>query len=393
MTATNETKPTSERKCGAIRKGITGGWARYNGTICERAAGHLLREQGGHKGPTDDGSMLEWVDPEPAVSERKCVQVTVLVPTGRGPCGEVETHWRHANPCDEACFLTMDCRHHPFLYADPEPVAESPSVPRTSREFVNELGNQIRITIEGPSSKSENVLTRREADELSSVLDEHLSYEVPSVPGWTPAANGAYVPNRVQEKSSAPVARCLNCREVRRSAEASRWCSAGTQMKSEHVWSDDAPQPTCKCCGLVGPSAACQARHEDGVCPVCQCETIEGLKRHRELLRQWRAAVQRHKDDVETLRSTIRQHEETITFWRRDAMFCIEQGRRHEATIARLTEHYGKLLSALQSVQERCERRRKNTHGLEQAFAQTILTIVAPLAALLDEVKLEVPSV
>lgn len=39
-----------------------------------------------------------------------------------------------------------------------------------SRDFTNELGNRIRITIEGPSSISENEITRREAKELALAL-------------------------------------------------------------------------------------------------------------------------------------------------------------------------------------------------------------------------------
>ncbi|RUR69035.1 hypothetical protein EJP67_18415 [Variovorax guangxiensis] len=41
-----------------------------------------------------------------------------------------------------------------------------------SRSFTNELGNAIRITIEGPTSVSENVLTPMEADQLRSALNE-----------------------------------------------------------------------------------------------------------------------------------------------------------------------------------------------------------------------------
>lgn len=44
---------------------------------------------------------------------------------------------------------------------------------QTVREFTNELGNRIRITIEGPTSASENVLTPMEAAELRSALDAH----------------------------------------------------------------------------------------------------------------------------------------------------------------------------------------------------------------------------
>ena len=38
------------------------------------------------------------------------------------------------------------------------------------REFINELGNRIKITIEGPSSVSENILTPMETVELAAAL-------------------------------------------------------------------------------------------------------------------------------------------------------------------------------------------------------------------------------
>ncbi len=43
---------------------------------------------------------------------------------------------------------------------------------KVTREFTNELGNAIRITIEGPTSTSENILTPREVSELHSALNE-----------------------------------------------------------------------------------------------------------------------------------------------------------------------------------------------------------------------------
>jgi hypothetical protein len=42
------------------------------------------------------------------------------------------------------------------------------------RSFVNELGNQIKITIEGPDSTSENTLTKMEAMHLCHVLAQAL---------------------------------------------------------------------------------------------------------------------------------------------------------------------------------------------------------------------------
>lgn len=45
----------------------------------------------------------------------------------------------------------------------------------TVSEFTNELGNAIRITIEGPTSTSENVLTPMEAAKLRGALNEHAT--------------------------------------------------------------------------------------------------------------------------------------------------------------------------------------------------------------------------
>lgn len=49
---------------------------------------------------------------------------------------------------------------------------EPAEVATTTREFINELGNRIKITIEGPNSSSENILTPLEAIELSHGLNE-----------------------------------------------------------------------------------------------------------------------------------------------------------------------------------------------------------------------------
>lgn len=54
----------------------------------------------------------------------------------------------------------------------PKPL-DPPAQGATVREFVNELGNRIRITIEGPTSISENVLTPAEVDELGTALSRH----------------------------------------------------------------------------------------------------------------------------------------------------------------------------------------------------------------------------
>lgn len=43
-----------------------------------------------------------------------------------------------------------------------------------SREFTNELGNRIKITIEGPNSTSENILTPYEAEQALQALEEAI---------------------------------------------------------------------------------------------------------------------------------------------------------------------------------------------------------------------------
>lgn len=48
-----------------------------------------------------------------------------------------------------------------------------------SREFTNELGNRIKITIEGPTSTSENILTPMEVRELYTAIGAQAS-ELPA---------------------------------------------------------------------------------------------------------------------------------------------------------------------------------------------------------------------
>lgn len=48
---------------------------------------------------------------------------------------------------------------------------QAQAAPAIEREFTNELGNRIRITIEGPTSTSENILTPREVQELTAALN------------------------------------------------------------------------------------------------------------------------------------------------------------------------------------------------------------------------------
>jgi len=45
--------------------------------------------------------------------------------------------------------------------------------PAVKREFTNELGNSIRITVEGPNSMHENIVTPMEAKQLREALNEH----------------------------------------------------------------------------------------------------------------------------------------------------------------------------------------------------------------------------
>jgi hypothetical protein len=73
----------------------------------------------------------------------------------------VECH--HGIPPQYACDT---CDRAPAIAGVP---VDAPTV----REFTNELENRIRITIEGPTSTSENVLTPMEVRELRGALDEH----------------------------------------------------------------------------------------------------------------------------------------------------------------------------------------------------------------------------
>ncbi|WP_228897782.1 hypothetical protein [Acidovorax sp. Leaf73] len=69
------------------------------------------------------------------------------------------------------------------LPAAPTPAAQADSVrapaggavagPTVTREFTNELGNAIRITVEGPNSMHENIVTPMEAEQFRSALNEH----------------------------------------------------------------------------------------------------------------------------------------------------------------------------------------------------------------------------
>ena len=67
------------------------------------------------------------------------------------------------------------CRAYEKLRSDMEFVdlAIAALTTKTVSEFDNELGNRIRITIEGPTSTSENILTPMEVEELRAALNGH----------------------------------------------------------------------------------------------------------------------------------------------------------------------------------------------------------------------------
>lgn len=70
------------------------------------------------------------------------------------------------------------CRDDLWLCTTAALAAEAPSAgavagPTATREFTNELGNAIRITVEGPNSMHENIVTPMEAEQLRSALNEH----------------------------------------------------------------------------------------------------------------------------------------------------------------------------------------------------------------------------
>ena len=52
--------------------------------------------------------------------------------------------------------------------------------PAVKREFTNELGNSIRITVEGPNSMHENIVTPMEAKQLREALNEHAQKSAPA---------------------------------------------------------------------------------------------------------------------------------------------------------------------------------------------------------------------
>lgn len=70
------------------------------------------------------------------------------------------------------------------------------------REFTNELGNRIRLTIEGPTSASVNELTEREAVEVAALVREYVEQH--------PHLEDAYQ-RRQREKPSGTARRALAC--------------------------------------------------------------------------------------------------------------------------------------------------------------------------------------
>lgn len=73
---------------------------------------------------------------------------------------------------------------HVHIVPESTPSAARKAAPVT-REFTNELGNAIRITIEGPTSVSENILTPMEANELRAGLNDHAARAAEPEP-WVP---------------------------------------------------------------------------------------------------------------------------------------------------------------------------------------------------------------
>lgn len=82
-----------------------------------------------------------------------------------------DTLHQRPNGSGECGYLSMLCKRAPQEAA---PVAGA-----VVREFTNELGNAIRITIEGPASTSENILTPMEASKLREALNEHATPGTP----------------------------------------------------------------------------------------------------------------------------------------------------------------------------------------------------------------------
>lgn len=75
--------------------------------------------------------------------------------------------------------------------------APAPAHETTVSEFTNELGNAIRITIEGPTSTSENVLTPMEAAKLRGALNEH------AVQAPAPAHDDKVLTQALEERDAA----------------------------------------------------------------------------------------------------------------------------------------------------------------------------------------------
>jgi hypothetical protein len=96
---------------------------------------------------------------------------------------------------DEAVAIDFYTRNPSAALFDMRRRLESPAQPKaapaqqdTVSEFTNELGNAIRITIEGPTSTSENVLTPMEVDRLRQALNSHAT---PAQQGDAPSSLSA----------------------------------------------------------------------------------------------------------------------------------------------------------------------------------------------------------
>lgn len=95
----------------------------------------------------------------PPVPSKEMVEAAADAPEMEDAKQDIENMWRA------------------MLAAAPGAATAAREQEAVKREFTNELGNAIRITIEGPSSASENVLTPKETEQLRAALNAHASRE------------------------------------------------------------------------------------------------------------------------------------------------------------------------------------------------------------------------
>lgn len=82
-----------------------------------------------------------------------------------------------------------------------------------TREFTNELGNRIKITIEGPTSTSENILTAREFAELREAIASQEAENVSDedrIAYWKGAYERMAARNIKMERALRDAAECLD---------------------------------------------------------------------------------------------------------------------------------------------------------------------------------------